>query len=53
LSFLSILLANNLTVDFDNNFSNYIDLVTADNLNQLLESAFKPEQAYEISLVKN
>jgi len=53
LSFLSILLANNLAVSFYNKFLNYIDSVTADDLNRLLESAFKPEQAYEIFLVKD
>jgi len=53
LSFLSILLPNNPSVDFDNNFLNYTDLVIADDLNQLLESVFKPEQAYEISLVRD
>ncbi len=52
LSFLSFLLANNLPVDFYNQYLNSIDSVTAEGLNQLLKAALMPEQAYEISLVR-
>ncbi|MBC7349521.1 MAG: insulinase family protein [Candidatus Aminicenantes bacterium] len=52
LSFFSLLLANNLSLDFYNRFLELIEAVSPDRLNELVRSTFLPDRAYEILVVR-
>ncbi|MGB9906951.1 MAG: M16 family metallopeptidase [Candidatus Saccharicenans sp.] len=52
LGFLSLLLANNLSLDLHNRFLELIEAVSPDYLNELVRSTFSPDRAYEVLVVR-
>ncbi|MGQ9801023.1 MAG: M16 family metallopeptidase [Candidatus Saccharicenans sp.] len=52
LGFLSLLLANNLSLDFNNRFLELIEAVSPDRLNELIRSTFSQDRAYEVLIIR-
>lgn len=52
LGFLSLILANNLPLEFYNRFLELIENVTPHRLNELVRSTFSPGRAYEVLIIR-
>ncbi|HAR36770.1 MAG TPA: hypothetical protein DCR87_07720 [Acidobacteria bacterium] len=52
LGFFSLLLANNLSLDFYNRFLELLEAVSPERLNELVRSTFSPDRAYEVLVVR-